>query len=282
MSPFSLKKPWRQNKISCQNASVQWSKKKQKIQTVHVTMWRCLYDTQRYFFSTLCFSHSPSSALSAFCFHMQTVLGSTSHLFFFNCIYFLFKYSVLFPTFFFSLFTLCTFVHSCVTWLLNLFLSFHSSACKEKASFLKNYLLRTSSSILELKYKSNYFLTVFTAGYQGSSSALILSMILVDLLSRWNTELSVNNWDASGSLSQIIMVCIAQTMSIHPVLRCNASGHIAGMVEGGKWRPAAFRLLSVALNPLKMLNHQLYTEPSVFINTWHCFQFANRTHSVAL
>lgn len=34
--------------------------------------------------------------------------------FFFNCIYFLFKYSVLFPTFF-SLFTLCIFVHSCVS-----------------------------------------------------------------------------------------------------------------------------------------------------------------------
>lgn len=137
MNTFSLKTlEAEQNILSkCISAVVQEKTKTSDSACDHVKVF--IWYT-KIFFSTLCFSQSPSSALCAFCFHMQAVLGSTSSFFFFfNYTYFLFKYSVLFPTFF-SLFTHCIFFHSCVSNIVAEFIPIISLIClQRKGGFSK-------------------------------------------------------------------------------------------------------------------------------------------------
>lgn len=213
-------------------------------------MWKCLYISQRIFFSTLHFYRSPSPALCSFPPHTQTMLSSNSSLIY--SIQSMFRLKMMFVPKLPFLFMLCVFVRSCVSnWLLNWHLSSPPPTRKEMASFLKVYLLTTSSWVLRLKYKSNYFLTV-----------MMIKVVPQHCYWPWNWYISVRgnmmfSVLITDSLNQIAMVWTAHIMTHCPIPWCCTAGHSVGVVGGDRWRPAASRAPSVILKPLKMLNAQL-------------------------
>lgn len=184
MSCFSLKTlEAEQNILSKYISAVE--QEKRKLQTVHLTMWRCLFIPQRIFFYYSFCSLSltyllcllPSHTLYVWLkqpliysiktmFHLKSVFV-TKHLFFL--------------------------VHCCVTNSVAELTPIISLICsKEKGRFLKTWLLRTPSWILRLKYESKYCLII----YMWFISIDIGHDISISLVEK-HVVLGTNNWTSS-------------------------------------------------------------------------------------
>lgn len=136
MNTFSLKTlEAEQNILSkCISAVVQEKTKTSDSACDHVKVFIWYTDTQRFSFPLNLppLPSVPSASTCRLCWALPAPF-----FFFFNYTYFLFKYSVLFPTFF-SLFTLCIFFHSCVSNIVAEFIPIISLIClKRKGGFSK-------------------------------------------------------------------------------------------------------------------------------------------------